>query len=609
MLDTIALVPRRALDLAVSSIGIALVAAVLSVLTPSAASAAGCNPSTAACAPANDDLANAEPVPAGVGEWYTDDEPNVMYASTEETDPVLSCKAEGPGPGYDGVWYSITPTADVRVTVHTQFSELVDPRYPDAAPDTIIAIYRGTPSAATEIDCNDDATIDQPFLDNDYRSRISNVHLVAGTTYYVHAALWYDMPDDSTGQLVTDFSYYQVPANDRWVNAAEIDASPYTSIVTNAQNATYDDSDPAHSCANYGARTGLNTLWWTITPERDGWLDFDTKGSWGSHHDTVVSVHTGSPGSFSEIACHEDIDVFDDPNSRLSGVPLDAGTRYSILVSRSPGYESSGVGSVHVAATFTPTEIVLSKTAVAVTEGGASDSYDVRLTTPPTDDVVVSVTGDDQCAVSPATLTFTPTDHAPQPVTVSARPDAVTEGAHSCVVRHAVTSDDPDYHGLAVPDVTGAVSDPPAREPSVVAPPTSTTPTTPTSPTAPAVAGLPHVHAGRTTGAARPGKRVTYAVTLRNDADLADALTLRGTRSGRGFTVEYRLGRTTITRAVTKGTFTTPSLAPGATYTVTVVVIVTPRARKPRPLTTTLTARSRGTTTATDAVRLVTRRR
>lgn len=470
-----------------------------------------------------------------------------------------------------------------------------------------LAPLDGAPSAATEVACSDDVHIGHPFLGDVLTTRVSH-HLVAGQTYLVHVALWYDMPDASTGELIVDFDWDPVPANDRWVNAAEIESSPYSMVVTNAQNATEDSTDPVHSCAYAGPSAGLNSLWWTFTPVRDGVLDFDTAGSWGSHDDTVISVHTGSPAAFAEVACHEDVDSDNyQLTSRLRGVRVEAGTRYSISVSRSSGFTPDGVGSVHVQASFTPAEVALSTTTVSVDEAGATGRYDVRLTAAPSADVVVTLSGDAQCSVSPSSLTFTPTDHAtPQQVTVTAQADGVAgEGAHSCTIRHTVASDDPFYDEMVVPDVTGTVTDEPVVAPP--APPTTPTapPTTPPTP----VLGLPDVRATRTTGTARPGKRVTYALTLRNGAEAADVLTVRGARSGKGFTVRYLIGRKDVTRAVTAGTYRTPSLAPGATHRLTVVVTVTRRAQARKPFTIPVTARSAAVPTATDAVRLVTRRR
>ncbi|GAA4703194.1 hypothetical protein [Nocardioides conyzicola] len=106
------------------------------------------------------------------------------------------------------------------------------------------------------------------------------------------------------------------------------------------------------------------------------------------------------------------------------------------------------------------------------------------------------------------------------------------------------------------------------------------------------------------------GNRALAVVSLQNDAGVADALALRGGGSARGFQVRYLSpsGRN-LTAAVTKGTFRTPRLAPGATYDVRVLVTVTNRAKRAKALATVVTVRSGAWATAKDVVRVVTRRK
>jgi hypothetical protein len=95
-----------------------------------------------------------------------------------------------------------------------------------------------------------------------------------------------------------------------------------------------------------------------------------------------------------------------------------------------------------------------------VTEGGATDSFTVVLTSAPSADVVIALTPDAQVSVAPASLTFTPANwNVPQVVTVTAVDDAVVEGAHSGLIAFAVTSADLGYNGLAVASITVNVTD------------------------------------------------------------------------------------------------------------------------------------------------------
>jgi len=95
-----------------------------------------------------------------------------------------------------------------------------------------------------------------------------------------------------------------------------------------------------------------------------------------------------------------------------------------------------------------------------IAESGVTDHYTLTLGTPPTAEVVVSVSGTDQVLVSPATLTFTPENwDVPQTVTVTAVDDSVVEGDHTAVITHSAVSADAGYNGISVASVTVNIVD------------------------------------------------------------------------------------------------------------------------------------------------------
>ena len=104
-------------------------------------------------------------------------------------------------------------------------------------------------------------------------------------------------------------------------------------------------------------------------------------------------------------------------------------------------------------------EVLLSTTRVALTEGGSTASYTVRLTARPTTDVTVTVGSGDPYAVaaSPALLTFTTTTwNTSQTVTLT--PVADDDGYdESVAVSH--TAADGGYGSVTVADVTATVAD------------------------------------------------------------------------------------------------------------------------------------------------------
>lgn len=101
-----------------------------------------------------------------------------------------------------------------------------------------------------------------------------------------------------------------------------------------------------------------------------------------------------------------------------------------------------------------------------VSEGAASDSYTVVLTSAPTSSVTVAVAFDttqltvNGSSTSPVNLTFTTGDwFTAQTVTVAAVDDTNIEGSHSSTLTHTVTSSDAGYDGLTVSDLTAAIVD------------------------------------------------------------------------------------------------------------------------------------------------------
>jgi hypothetical protein len=93
-------------------------------------------------------------------------------------------------------------------------------------------------------------------------------------------------------------------------------------------------------------------------------------------------------------------------------------------------------------------------------------------------------------------------------------------------------------------------------------------------------------------------KRGGVAVTrlrLRNEGNIADRFTLKGTSGGPSFEVRYYAGGKDVTARVVAGTYRTRALAPSQDAFFRVVVIRLPRANPGRTKSVKVTARSGGT--------------
>ncbi|MBE8987765.1 DUF4114 domain-containing protein [Nostoc sp. LEGE 12450] len=85
-----------------------------------------------------------------------------------------------------------------------------------------------------------------------------------------------------------------------------------------------------------------------------------------------------------------------------------------------------------------------------VTEGGATDSYSVVLTTQPTANVIITINNGRQIRTNVKTLTFTSRNwNIAQNVTVVAVDDAIVEGNHGDIIQNTVSSSDAKYNGIA----------------------------------------------------------------------------------------------------------------------------------------------------------------
>ena len=143
----------------------------------------------------------------------------------------------------------------------------------------------------------------------------------------------------------------------------------------------------------------------------------------------------------------------------------DAASITHAVVAASSADEFDPVTIAGVAVTVTDDDtagVTVSASSVTVAEGG-SGSYTVRLNTQPTSDVVIGVTksGSPDVTVSPATLTFTPSNwDTAQTVTVRAAQDddAVNDAAS---ITHAVVaaSSANEYDAVTIAGVTVTVTD------------------------------------------------------------------------------------------------------------------------------------------------------
>ncbi len=107
-----------------------------------------------------------------------------------------------------------------------------------------------------------------------------------------------------------------------------------------------------------------------------------------------------------------------------------------------------------------PAGLSASLASLALTEGGIEGTYSLVLTTAPAADVTVTIATGTQLTAARTQLTFTPANwNVPQTVSIRAVQDGVSEGPHSAVITHALSSTDPAYQATGVTRVTVAIAD------------------------------------------------------------------------------------------------------------------------------------------------------
>ena len=129
------------------------------------------------------------------------------------------------------------------------------------------------------------------------------------------------------------------------------------------------------------------------------------------------------------------------------------------ITSADSAYESLNVDDVTVHVVDNDVaNLMLLNSAIHLTEGAASDEFEIALTIPPIHPVFVTLTSGVGINVSPTTLTFD-SNSASQTVKVTAIDDEITEGEHQADIRFQTTSDDPEYHGIRLENLTVNITD------------------------------------------------------------------------------------------------------------------------------------------------------
>ncbi|MEG4630834.1 SBBP repeat-containing protein [Microcoleus sp. AR_TQ3_B6] len=138
-----------------------------------------------------------------------------------------------------------------------------------------------------------------------------------------------------------------------------------------------------------------------------------------------------------------------------------AGAIAHTATSTDTNYNSITIPAVSVAITDNDTaDFSIVPTNITATEGGATGSYKVKLTSQPTGPVTISFNTGNQLNPIATSITFDSTNwNVDRTVTVTAIDDNLAQGTHSGTITHTVTSTDANYNAKVIPNVTASITD------------------------------------------------------------------------------------------------------------------------------------------------------
>ncbi|MEL7331649.1 MAG: malectin domain-containing carbohydrate-binding protein, partial [Cyanobacteria bacterium J06560_2] len=123
--------------------------------------------------------------------------------------------------------------------------------------------------------------------------------------------------------------------------------------------------------------------------------------------------------------------------------------------------QNAAIAGIEIVPITTPQVVVKpSDNSTTVSEGGATDTYDIVLTTQPTSDVTININSGSELSTDAASVTFNASNwFQAQTITIEAVDDNQAEGLETASITHTVSSSDPIYQGLSVPDIEASVTD------------------------------------------------------------------------------------------------------------------------------------------------------
>ena len=161
-------------------------------------------------------------LPAGEGATPFD---NTGFTDSAEPNPTSCTNSFGQNIG--DIWFVYTPTSDGAITVDTCDT---------ASFDTDLSVYEGPCSALTLLGCDGDGA-HQDAGCQDWASRVSNIAVLAGNTYYIRVAGW-GAGEGGAGTLNIAFNSDPPVINEVRIDQLGLDNDEFFELVGTPQDLT-----------------------------------------------------------------------------------------------------------------------------------------------------------------------------------------------------------------------------------------------------------------------------------------------------------------------------------------------------------------------------------
>jgi hypothetical protein len=232
---------------------------------------------------------------------------------------------------------------------------------------------------------------------NQVTATLSHTLLQSGGQFFIGVTNLPPGGGAASPQLLFTVNSAAPPANDNFANAIAVTTSTFTSTVDNS-SATSEAADPIPPCvAGLSQNPTGKSVWWKYTAGTSGTAVVNTLGS---AYDTVLSVYTGAPGNFTNVACNNDVSA--SVKQSQVQIVVTSGTTYFFMVTAfdttlcpPTGTNSAECGG-NTVLNFNapiPAGLSASPSAMSVTAGGSATFTINTLSPPLSGQVTFSISG------------------------------------------------------------------------------------------------------------------------------------------------------------------------------------------------------------------------